>query len=80
MSLTECEDKLKCVGTAAEALARSELFVACLCSVNRSRRLLLVSPMYCFLHFLHSIIKVRLFDLQVMCCLISRVSPVVLNV
>ena len=56
MSLTECEGKLKCVGTAAEALACSELFVACLCSVNRSRRLRLVSPMYCFLHFLHSII------------------------
>ena len=51
MSLTECEGKLKCVGTAAEALALSELSVACLCSVNRSRRLRLVSPMYCFYIF-----------------------------
>ena len=29
------------------------LFVACLCSVNRSLSVRLVSPMYCFLHRFH---------------------------
>ena len=52
MSLTECEGKLKCVGTAAEALARSELFVACLCSVNSSQRLRLV--LQCIVFYIFS--------------------------
>ena len=35
---------------------------------------------YCFLHFLHSIIYVRLVELQVICCFICLVSPVLLKV
>ena len=70
--------KVKCVGTAAEALAWLGLFVACLCSVNRSLSVRLVSPMYCFLHRLHSIIHISFVDLHVICCLISRTSPVLL--
>ena len=34
------------------AFAWSGLFVACLCSLKRSRRVRLVSPMYCFFCFL----------------------------
>ena len=41
------------------AFAWSELFVACLCSLKRSRSVRLVSPIYCFLHLLHWIIYVR---------------------
>ena len=35
--------------------------------MNLSRIVRLVSPIYCFLHFLHSIIYVRLVELQVIC-------------
>ena len=80
MSLIEWSGRLKCVGTAAVALAWLGLFVACLCSVNRSRSVRLVSPMYCFLHFWHSIMYVKFVDLQFICCLISRTSLVLLNV
>ena len=40
----------------------------------------LVSPIYCFLHFLHSVIYVKLVELQVIWCLICLVSPVLLKV
>ena len=43
--------------------------------MNLSRIVRLVSPRYCFLHFLHSIIYVRLVELQVICCFICLVSP-----
>ena len=39
-----------------------------------------VSPMYCLLHFLHSIIYVKLVELQVIWCLICLVSPVLVKV
>ena len=39
-----------------------------------------VSPMYCFLDFLHSIIYVKLVELLVMWCLICLVSPVLVKV
>ena len=37
-------------------------------------------PYILFLHFLHSIIYVRLEELQVICCFICLVSPVLLKV
>ena len=40
-----------------------------LCSEKRSRSVRFVSPMYCLLHFLHSIIYVKLVELQVIWCL-----------
>ena len=43
----------------------------------------MVSPIYClffFYIFLHSIIFVRLVELQVICCFICLVSPVLLKV
>ena len=36
--------------------------------MNLLRSLRLVSPVYCFLQFLHSIIYVKFVELQVMCC------------
>ena len=36
--------------------------------------------MYCLLHFLHSIIDVKLVELQVIWCLICLVSPVLVKV
>ena len=52
----------------------------CLCSEKRSRSVRFVSPMYCLLHFLHSIIYVKLVELQVIWCLICLVSPVFVKV
>ena len=54
--------------------------MACLCSEKRSRSVHFVSPMYCLLHFLHSIIYVKLVELQVIWCLICLVSPVLVKV
>ena len=51
------------------AFAWSGLFVACLCSLKRSRSVCLVSPIYIyilFLHLLHCIIYVRFVESQVM--------------
>jgi len=62
------------------ALAWRRLFVACLCSEKRLRSVRLVSPTYCFLHFLHSVIYVKVVELQVIWCLICLVSPVLLKV
>ena len=39
-----------------------------------------VSPIYCFVHFLHSIIYVKLVEFQVVWCLICLVSPVLVKV
>ena len=47
---------------------------------SRSVRFVSWSPMYCLLHFLHSIIYVKLVELQVMWCLICLVSPVLVKV
>ena len=55
--------RLKWEGTAAVAFAWSGLFVACLCSLKRSRSVRLVSPIYCFLHLLH---YVRFVESQIM--------------
>ena len=51
-------------------------YVACLCSLNRLRSLRLVSPMYCFLLQLHSVIYVSLVVLFLLCWLkVSYVLP-----
>ena len=38
-----------------------------------SRNVRLVSPIYCFLHFLHSFIDIKLVELQVMGCFMLHV-------
>ena len=48
------------------AFAWGGLFVACLCSLKRSRSVHSVSSIYCFLHLLHWIIYVRFVESQVM--------------
>ena len=51
----------KCKGTAAVALAWSELFFACMFFTKRSRSVRLISPLnISFLHLLHSIRNVKL--------------------
>ena len=80
MSVIEWPGTVKWEGTAAGALEWRGLFVACLCSEKRSRSVRLVSPMHCFLHFLHSIIYVKLVELQVIWCLICLLSPVLVKV
>ena len=41
--------------------------------LKRSPNVRLVSPIYCFLHFLHSFICVKLVELQVMGCFMLNV-------
>ena len=48
------------------AFAWSGLFVACLCSLKRSRSVRSVSPIYCCLHLLHWIVYVRFVESEVM--------------
>ena len=66
MSVIEWPGWLNWEGIAAVAFAWSGLFVACLCSLKRSRSVHLVSSIYCFLHLLHWIIYVRFVESQVM--------------
>ena len=48
--------------------------------LKRSRNTRLVSPIYWFLHVLHSIIYVKLGELQVTGCFIRLFSPVLVIV
>ena len=58
-------------------------WIICGLSVFRktfTKRAFFFSPMYCLLHFLHSVIYVKLVELQVIWCLICLVSPVLVKV